>query len=778
MKILIETGRQADKTDFEEVMKAAQDRADKGGGIATNVDQDLISRVVTGVKYMISGVTPKTWFGPLQPILPISQESAGRLKDYPMGYNLQMAKRPYELVKPDEMRALADNYDLLRLVIETRKDQIAKMQWRLKPRVMSGAKADKGAIKKLEPQIGLIQEFLLYPDREHDWDTWLRMLLEDLFVLDAPTIYPRMTNGGGVYSLDIMDGSTIIRKIDADGRTPDPPDVAYQQILKGVPAVDFTRDELIYRPRNQRSWKFFGFGPVEQIILTVNIALRRQMFQLMYYTEGNVPEALIAVPESWTTDQIAYYQAYWDMLMEGNLAARRHAKFVPGNMKYQDTKEKALKDEYDEWLARVVCFAFSINPQPFVKMMNRATAGTMQEATMEEGLHPVLAWIRGTMNFILWKYFRATELEFDFETGEDVDPAVQTKIIDTKVRAGAMSIDEWRNLDGQDPLPNGEGKEYLIYTAMGAQKLADVLEPPEPPPQVAAVPGQPPEPPEDGKKKTPPDNKAAEKLAKAKKKLNSIDRERKIIIEARKKMKKVLMKAFKMGKKEAMKISIDGLTKDATEIDAHVKRILAQLDLAGWAFLMDQSEELMTAITKDGVYQALLQIGLGDENFTPAMADLAVRYAKDRAASMVGKKWVEGQIIDNPDAKWQITESTRDMLRSDIAKALDEGWSAGKLKNELADNYAFSEDRAENIARTELTNADIQGNMIAYKESGIVEGKEWVLGSEHDDDDECDDNVADGVIPLDEAFSSGDMEPLAHPRCVCDLMPVLMEEAA
>jgi hypothetical protein len=65
--------------------------------------------------------------------------------------------------------------------------------------------------------------------------------------------------------------------------------------------------------------------------------------------------------------------------------------------------------------------------------------------------------------------------------------------------------------------------------------------------------------------------------------------------------------------------------------------------------------------------------------------------------------------------------------------------------------------------------------MIAYKESGIVEGKEWILGSEHDDDDECDDNVNDGVIPLDEAFSSGDMEPLAHPKCVCDVMPVLME---
>jgi hypothetical protein len=67
--------------------------------------------------------------------------------------------------------------------------------------------------------------------------------------------------------------------------------------------------------------------------------------------------------------------------------------------------------------------------------------------------------------------------------------------------------------------------------------------------------------------------------------------------------------------------------------------------------------------------------------------------------------------------------------------------------------------------------------MIAYKESGVVSGKEWLLGSEHDQDDECDDNVAAGVIALDDSFPSGDDEAPAHPNCVCDVLPVLAEEA-
>ena len=126
-----------------------------------------------------------------------------------------------------------------------------------------------------------------------------------------------------------------------------------------MPAVDYTSDELIYAPRNPRPHKVYGYSPVEQILMTVNIGLRRQVSQLNYFTEGNTPEALIGVPEQWTPDQIRQFQEYWDALLEGNLAARRHTRFVPGGLKYQPIRDVPLKDEFDEWLARVVCFAFS-----------------------------------------------------------------------------------------------------------------------------------------------------------------------------------------------------------------------------------------------------------------------------------------------------------------------------------------------------------------------------------------------------------------------------------
>ena len=75
------------------------------------------------------------WFGPLEPMAPIAPpEVAGRQFDFPPGFNLQTRPRAYEPIGFMELRALADAYDLLRRVIETRKDQIARHEWNIKPR--------------------------------------------------------------------------------------------------------------------------------------------------------------------------------------------------------------------------------------------------------------------------------------------------------------------------------------------------------------------------------------------------------------------------------------------------------------------------------------------------------------------------------------------------------------------------------------------------------------------------------------------------------------------
>jgi hypothetical protein len=415
------------------------------GGKQQMLDPGFVARVVQGVKYIVSG-NAEAWMGPGQPQSPVADkpqdQTLGRRFDYPVGFNLNTSPRAGEQVGFDEMRALADGYDLLRLVIETRKDQLAALDWTIRPRNLK-APQDK--------RVGMIADFFARPDREHSWDEWLRMIVEDMLVIDAATLYPRLNQGGGLYALEPVDGATIKRVLDATGRTPEMPDPAYQQVLKGIPAVDYTRDELIYRPRNLRSFKVYGYSPVEQIVMTVNIALRRQLGQLTYYTEGNIPDMIFGVPAEWNPDQISQFQMWWDSINQGQ--TKHKGLFIPAGINPINTRAVNLQDQFDEWLARVVCFAFSISPTAFSQAVNRATAETAQQQALSEGLAPLQRWMKNLMDDVIARYFNAPDLEFCWAGDGELSPMTRAQVAQVYVSAGILTADEVRADMGRDPLP-------------------------------------------------------------------------------------------------------------------------------------------------------------------------------------------------------------------------------------------------------------------------------------------------------------------------------------
>lgn len=438
------------------------------------------ARVKDGLAYMISGVTPQTWFGPMQPLAPMAPDDVkGRAFDYPTGYNLNYVPRSYERYSFSDLRSLADNCDMLRTIIENRKDQIAGGEWVIRPKqrdiyAASSASTSRSnidialgnATPDQQSRIAKITEFLASPDKELDWDQWIRVLLEDLYVIDAPTIYRRYTRGGDLYALEILDGATIKPLLDADGRRPRAPDPAYQQILHGIPAADFTQDELYYWKRNTRSNRVYGYSPVEQVLLTINTAIRRAVFQLQYYLEGSQPDAFMGLPESWGLKQIKEFQEYMDTLLSGKLGERRKLRFMPGQFKYQETKSPPLKDEYDEWLARVICFAFAISPEPFVQRVNRATAQVSDDRSQEDGRGPQQKWIKGGIDKVIQFDFKSPDLEFMYIDDRETDPLKQMQIDTGYVKTGIKSINETRAMRGASIRP-GVCDSLMVMTAVG-----------------------------------------------------------------------------------------------------------------------------------------------------------------------------------------------------------------------------------------------------------------------------------------------------------------------
>src|SRR6202040_2163310 len=139
-------------------------------------------------------------FAPGYPLPPVEPERL-RALDYPVGYNYIYTPRSYEPIGFSELRSLAQNHDITRLCIETRKDQIEALQWSIKPRDERNPKS--GAEKRADA----LTEFWVCPDGNNDFATWLRIFLEDVLVLDAGTLEVRKNRGGDIIGLDIIDGS-------------------------------------------------------------------------------------------------------------------------------------------------------------------------------------------------------------------------------------------------------------------------------------------------------------------------------------------------------------------------------------------------------------------------------------------------------------------------------------------------------------------------------------------------------------------------------------------
>ena len=197
----------------------------------------------------ISRGTGADWFGPLNPLAPIAPaDVAGRRFDYAPGYNLQTRPRAFEPIGFQELRWFADACDLLRLVIETRKDQVERLRWTLKPRDPVLRRSSKRPAE-MQARIEAGIRFLRRPDGYTSWKGWIRSLLEDMFVIDAATLYCQRSRGGKLIALHRSTARRSSRSstIGAARRSPIGGDngatvypAAYQQVLKGYPAVDYS----------------------------------------------------------------------------------------------------------------------------------------------------------------------------------------------------------------------------------------------------------------------------------------------------------------------------------------------------------------------------------------------------------------------------------------------------------------------------------------------------------------------------------------------------------
>ena len=228
------------------------------------------------------------WYSPMEPVWPFGPPyyNVPREWNFPVGYNLNYVPQRLELM--GMLRGMRQSWGILSTIIETRKDQLLRVPWTIQV---------KGKPRATSKGVDEIRKFFRRPDGKLSYSQWSHKLLDDLFVLDAPTLYMDRDMGGRLRNAQVLDGGTIFPLIDDVGRRPDtdyevsPEGIVYerrqpafQQIIYGLPMLNLSEDELIYgmmRPRPELP--MFGYSPVEQILTEATEAIRKTFYQVEFW---------------------------------------------------------------------------------------------------------------------------------------------------------------------------------------------------------------------------------------------------------------------------------------------------------------------------------------------------------------------------------------------------------------------------------------------------------------------------------------------------------------
>ena len=361
------------------------------------------------------------------------EDGAPRERRYTPGQNSGLAPRADEpgLTAFESLRALAANWDVAALCIHHLQEELAALDWQIVP----ADGQDKTAPARLAGNIKRVTSQLQKPDGDLLLDQWVGMLAGEDLEIGMPVVYRRKTKGGKWLGADIIQGDTIKPLLDVRGKIG-----GFQQIWNGIPNGVYTRDQILCMPRFRRRGSAYGIAPLERVIVAANTAMRRQAFDLAYYTEGNIPEALMGAPEGWTPTMVKEFQLWFDTLFIGDDAQRRRLRMFPGDpSKIFQFKQPTAETAQQEWLMKFGCATFSVKPTEigFTHGVNRGVEKNQQEGQQRTGVMPLAHWVEDVLTQLIQIDMREPDLQFSYGLGgkaEDQQAKAETDDLNIKNR--------------------------------------------------------------------------------------------------------------------------------------------------------------------------------------------------------------------------------------------------------------------------------------------------------------------------------------------------------
>jgi hypothetical protein len=457
---------------------------------------------------------PPSWstvpFAPGRPLPPalINQPRPGtgraepRLFELPISTNLNFASMPYV---PWRILRQAADMPLFRKCIQRRKG-VCELDWTvtLDPKAVAreaaaSGQADKDVEKamraKFMPDIIRVSDWLETPDQGNgfEWPQWAGLVFENMLKFDAVAIYPRLTYGGDLFALEVLDGSTIKPLLDERGGRPLPPAPFAQQILYGYPRGEYTADaeigadgkpyipggmssdELVYERRIIRENTPYGMSATEIALWDGILWMRRMGWLMAEYTHG-VSGAMLETDSEvgWDVPQWELWLTALNDKLGGNTNERLQWSLLPPGTKAVLPEEVAerYKPDMDMFLIKLVAGDFGMTATelgfPEVGSLGASFHEGEEDVLNRVTRMPDANWLAGLGTKLATRYLAMPPvLQVQILGLESEDEAAADAVALQQIQSGRMTLNQDNERRGMPSYDFDEANMPMLQTARG-----------------------------------------------------------------------------------------------------------------------------------------------------------------------------------------------------------------------------------------------------------------------------------------------------------------------
>ena len=588
-----------------------------------------------------------------------------------------------------------------------------------------------------------------------------------------------------------------------------------------------------FNPNNY--WR--GLGKVEAAARSIDTISYSEEYNKKFFQNSAVPYTILRTDSKLTPQTWKRLKKQWGAKYEGYKNAFKTAILEQGlDVKQLQTTAKDMDFlEQQRFLRDKLMSIFGTNKITLgiTDDVNRANAEASERVFMKNTVIPEMRRLVETLNeFLVPIYDKSGQLFLDFE-----DPISESDEEKAKIHSQAVNkwktVNEIRREEGLDDLDGGDDIwQPLMLTTMGMAGTE-----PEEEPETEELEEEPIEEPATdeeelkkvggglirvlrGKRYT------KEKLLRKKydesvrKLMNRDVRIKRLKDELKKKLAKIVErwavgkapKKFKSSKetidkfwhKQFIDVGLPMEKKIRRQIREKIykeqkKDISRNIRRIGTKFALIRPKKALIKSADDYMFNKEKYVKATISLFLPLMEEILkeqgmsamelVGSAKPYEVLSVARRWLNS---NSAKIGKQMTKETYGKVRKQISKGLAEGEGEVKLIKRI-DKYYRTTPQAQRVARTEMSRATGFANLDAYRQSGVVEGKEWVVAHDERTCEYClameqtyasklklDDSyfkkgdvvrgVDGGTMTID--YSDVEANPL-HVNCRCQVVPVI-----